>query len=234
VIFNRKTIYLFTYNPLGNIKDSVNYESFLLKKVILKKANYLGLSYQFWTLTKESIIEMEKQGNKSLIVSLYEQNETDQESHENYYQKTKWNDFNIGVPILFNFYHGLELCMKGLLQEIGKLPINKTHKLTDYFKIISENEFLFIPKIISSIGKVLNNENPFFEFFKSNNSNVDKYYQLLRYPESAKGNNHFFYGEIRGKENIGLNNFESIKNSCVEIENAIREWFEKNVAQHRA
>ncbi|APY10178.1 hypothetical protein BWZ22_02530 [Seonamhaeicola sp. S2-3] len=192
----------------------------------MRRANYLGLSYQFWTLTKESINEMEKQGNKKLIMSLYDPNETDEQSHQNYYQKTKWNDFNIGVPILFNFYHGLELCMKGLLQEIGKLPTNKHHKLSDYFQIISENNSVFIPEIIVSIGKVLNSENPFYDFFKSNNSNVDNYYQLLRYPESVKGNN-FLHGEIRGREQIGLNNFNSIKNSCIEIEKAIIKWFEK-------
>jgi hypothetical protein len=192
----------------------------------LRRANYLGLSYQFWTLTKESINEMEKQGNEKLIISLYDSNQTDQESHENYYQKTKWNDFNIGVPILFNFYHGLELCMKGLLQEVGILPTNKTHKLNGYFKIIKGNKSLFIPEIISSIGKVLDENNPFSEFFKSNNSNVDNYYQLLRYPESIKGDD-FLHGEIRGKEKIGLKNFESIKNGCVEIENAIIKWVEK-------
>jgi hypothetical protein len=192
----------------------------------LRTANYLGLSYQFWTLTKESINEMEKQGNEKLIISLYDSNQTDQESHENYYQKTKWNDFNIGVPILFNFYHGLELCMKGLLQEVGILPTNKTHKLNGYFKIIKGNKSLFIPEIISSIGKVLDENNPFSEFFKSNNSNVDNYYQLLRYPESIKGDD-FLHGEIRGKEKIGLKNFESIKNGCVEIENAIIKWIEK-------
>jgi hypothetical protein len=192
----------------------------------IRKANYLGLSYQFWTLTKESINEMEKQGNKKLIMSLYEPNETDEQSHKNYYQKTRWNDFNIGVPILFNFYHGLELCMKGLLQETEKLPTNKTHKLSGYFEIILKNESLFTPGIFTSIEKVLNSDNPFSDFFKSNNSNVDNYYQLLRYPESIKGNN-FLHGEIRGKEKIGLKNFESIKDSCIEIENAIIEWFEK-------
>lgn len=192
----------------------------------MRRANYLGLSYQFWTLTKESINEMEKQGNEKLIISLYDSNQTDQESHENYYQKTKWNDFNIGVPILFNFYHGLELCMKGLLQEVGIKPTNKTHKLNGYFRLIKENKSLFIPEIITSIGKVLDENNPFSEFFKSNNSNVDNYYQLLRYPESIEGDD-FLHGEIRGKEKIGLKNFESIKNGCVEIENAIIKWIEK-------
>ena len=91
---------------------------------------------------------MGKLGNKKLVMSLYDPNQTDEESHESYYQKTKWNDFNIGVPILFNFYHGLELCMKGLLQEINKLPTNKTHGLTDYYNLIQENETEFTPESI--------------------------------------------------------------------------------------
>ena len=61
----------------------------------MRRANYLGLAYQFWTLTKESINEMEKQGNKKLIMSLYDPNETDEQSHNNYYQATRWNDFNM-------------------------------------------------------------------------------------------------------------------------------------------
>ncbi|TXE15278.1 HEPN domain-containing protein [Seonamhaeicola algicola] len=194
----------------------------------MKKANYLGLSYQFWTLTKEAINEMKKQENKKLIMSKYDPNQTDEESHEEYYQKTKWNDFNVGVPILYNFYHGLELCMKGLLQEINKFPTSKkTHSLTSYFEIIKENKKSFIPEIIHSIDKVLNNENSFSSFFESNNSNVDSYYQLLRYPESYKGNEIYFHGEIRGKEKIGLKNFESIYKSCVDIEKSIIKWFEK-------
>ena len=193
----------------------------------MRRANYLGLSYQFWTLTKESINEMGKQGNKKLIMSLYNPNESQEQSRENYYQKTKWNDFNIGVPILFNFYHGLELCMKGLLQEIDKLPTKKTHGLINCYELIQENKNDFIPEIITSIGEVLNENNAFSEFFKSNNSNVNNYYQLLRYPESNKGNNLYSHGEIRGKTKIGLENFESIKNSCVEIENAIIKWFDK-------
>ncbi|QXP59712.1 hypothetical protein [Olleya sp. HaHaR_3_96] len=191
----------------------------------MRRANYLGLSYQFWTLTKESINEMKKQGNKSLIMSPYDPDETDEEFRKKYYQKTKWNDFNIGVPVLFNFYHGLELCMKGLLQEIEQFPLKKkNHGLTSYYELIIKNRTKFTPELINSLDKVLNSENSFSDFFNSNNSNVDNYYQLLRYPESYKGEHIFHHVEIRGKERIGLDNFESIKNSCEEIENYIIEW----------
>jgi len=196
----------------------------------MKKANYFSLSYNYWTLIKSSIDEMEIQGNKTLIVSSHKPNETIEQSFKDYYQKTKWNDVNIGVPILFNFYHGLELCMKGLLQEIEKLPTNKTHKLTDYFELILENASLFIPEILTSIGKVMNANDPFY-FFKSNNSNLDNYHELLRYPESKKGNL-FSHNEIRRKGETGIKNFRTIKNRCVEIENAIKKWFKLISTNH--
>jgi hypothetical protein len=194
----------------------------------MKKANYFSLSYNYWTLIKSSIDEMEIQGNKTLIVSSHKPNETIEQSFKNYYQKTKWNDVNIGVPILFNFYHGLELCMKGLLQEIEKLPTNKTHKLTDYFELILENASLFIPEILTSIGKVMNANDP---FFFNNNSNLENYHKLLRYPESKKGNI-FSYDEIKRKGKTGLKNFKTIKIRCVEIENAIIKWFKLNSTEH--
>ena len=87
----------------------------------MTRHNFIGLAYQFWNLTRESVIEMEKLNNSSMIVSDFDPNQTDEESWTEYEHKTRWNDFNIGIPILFNFYHGLELFMKGLLQEIGKL-----------------------------------------------------------------------------------------------------------------
>ena len=76
--------------------------------------NYIGITYQFWNLVRESINEMEKINNVNLLISGYDSNISDAESFEIYEEKTKWNDFKIGVPVLFNYYHGLELLMKGL------------------------------------------------------------------------------------------------------------------------
>jgi len=102
--------------------------------------------------------------------------------------------------------------MKGLLQELNKLPNGKkTHKLTDYFNIIKENGREFSEKLITSIDNVFNENGPFSDFFKSNQNNVDSFYLLLRYPESSKGNIIYSHGEIRGKEKVGLKNFQLIK-----------------------
>ena len=48
----------------------------------------------------------------------------------------------------FNYYHGLELLMKGLLQEVRIQPKKKNHKLTVYFNQIVENQSKFSTNII--------------------------------------------------------------------------------------
>ena len=123
--------------------------------------NYIGITYQFWNLVRESINEMEKINNVSLLISGHDSNISDAESREIYEEKTKWNDFKIGVPVLFNYYHGLELLMKGLLQEINVEPRKKNHKLTEYYAQIIVHESKFTPEIINTLGQFLKKNNRF-------------------------------------------------------------------------
>jgi len=131
----------------------------------MERHNYIGLAYQFWNLVREAIIQMEKLENKSLIISNYDPSLSKKESWEKYEEQTKWNDFNVGVPVLFNYYHGLELLMKGLLQEIGKLPDKNNHNLTDYHKVIKENESEFTEELVALVNVFIGDENPFDKFF---------------------------------------------------------------------
>jgi len=47
----------------------------------MRTANYLGLSYQFWTLVVNNVSEMEKMENKSLIITDYVPNQTFEKSY---------------------------------------------------------------------------------------------------------------------------------------------------------
>ena len=70
--------------------------------------HFLTLSETYFFLVRNVLEENVKQGNLHLVT-------LDKEiSEEEYDEMTKWSDFNI-FPILFNFYHGLELLMKGFL-----------------------------------------------------------------------------------------------------------------------
>jgi hypothetical protein len=197
-----------------------------------EKANYIGFAYQFLQIARESINEMEKQGNSTSIWYDVPDNEipTHNDDWEEYEFKTRWNDMNIGVPILFNFYHGLELYMKGLLQHQNLLPTNKTHNLSNLYNLISINQNKFTPEIIKILDKYLSEKNPFNDFFLDNSVTPDQFYHCLKYPEDLKGKQ-FKFSKIRGNENIGLHKFCVIRDDIINLRSAIKNWIQKhNVA----
>jgi hypothetical protein len=65
--------------------------------------HFLTLASKYLILVQNILNESIKIGNKHFV--------TDGDYSEN----TRWSDFNIFIPTLFNFYHGLELLMKGLI-----------------------------------------------------------------------------------------------------------------------
>jgi len=84
----------------------------------MNSSAFIGLGYNFLQLTINSIEELENQGNKNLL--FLDGNLSEDESWLKYDQQTKWNDNNIAIPVLFNFYHGIELVLKGLILKSGK------------------------------------------------------------------------------------------------------------------
>ena len=186
--------------------------------------NYIGITYQFWNLVRESINEMEKIKNVSLLISGHDSNISDAESWEIYEEKTKWNDFKIGVPVLFNYYHGLELLMKGLLQEINVEPRKKNHKLTEYYAQIIVHESKFTVEIINTLGQFLKKNNRFEKFFTDNGGSVDDFYIMLRYPGPIKENVHFGFRNIRGTDKKGLEKWLLLRDNTIEIKKGIEKW----------
>jgi hypothetical protein len=186
--------------------------------------NYIGITYQFWNLVRESINEMEKIKNVSLLISGHDSNISDAESWEIYEEKTKWNDFKIGVPVLFNYYHGLELLMKGLLKEINVEPRKKNHKLTEYYAQIIVHESKFTPEIINTLGQFLKKNNRFEKFFTDNGGSVDDFYIMLRYPGPIKENVHFGFRNIRGTDKKGLEKWLLLRDNTIEIKKGIEKW----------
>lgn len=196
----------------------------------MRRHNFIGLAYQFWNLTRESIIEMEKLNNRTMIVSDFNPNQIDEESWVKYEYDTRWNDFNVGVPILFNFYHGLELFMKGLSQEIGKLKETEmNHGLKEIFQSIVENSDSFTQEIIELLEYFIKLENPFQQFFEDNKGSIDDFYIFLRYPSAKKSETNYTFKEIRGNEQVGLERFKIIKKGCFDLKQSVVKW-KTNVA----
>jgi hypothetical protein len=185
-------------------------------------ANFGGLAYNYLNLVKLSIKEMEKQGNPNM---LFVDPETTEEEYD---QKTSWNDQNIAIPLLFNFYHGLELIMKSILwKEHVDFPNN--HNLSILLKKLDEVKPL--PKKLIEILKkyIISKDNPFNNFFASNNTDksVTNFHLMLKYPANTKDlevSKHYDYSAIRDQGALGLERFKELERDISRIKPAVMDW----------
>jgi hypothetical protein len=183
--------------------------------------NYIGLAYQFFNLTREAINEMVEQGNYTMTFSDPEPDE--EKAWKSYDEQTRWNDFSIGVPVLFNFYHGLELFMKGLLQDLGHDEKMTNHRLTDLESALKGKNPGLPESLMDILNLHLSSRSPFHNFFETNNSGIDTFYELLKYPESKKGQE-FFFGDIQGQEQQGLKRFKEIRKATIDLKEELIKW----------
>jgi len=139
---------------------------------------FLSLSENYLLLVRNVLKETIKQGNIWVVLG-------DKKNTEKIYiNKTKWSDFNIIIPILFNFYHGLELLMKGLLSLIDNYELKNSH---DIKEILEDFRYNYIKnmEIINILNKYIDsNSMPkiFSECLKENNISINKFYIFLKYP----------------------------------------------------
>jgi hypothetical protein len=139
--------------------------------------HYLTLSQNFLYLVKASSQAIVESGNK--LVSVTKKTGDTKAEHE---KQTRWSDSNLGTPLLFNFYHGLELTLKGHILGQNKKTA-RTHKLTELLELLPENRTN--EPIRLELEKWLrpSPDSPLGQFLAKNNLKIDDWYQALKYPE---------------------------------------------------
>ena len=103
-----------------------------------------------------------------------------------YSRSTRWSDHSVGVAILFNYFHGIELLLKGFLAISGTPPGH--HKLSqllaDFDKSFSTTDLgATLARVVCNTGL----QSPLGQFFSANSINIDSWYEALKYPTSKKG-----------------------------------------------
>jgi len=146
----------------------------------MQSLGYWTIGAQFLRLVHESCDELINSGNKHVVL-------TDSPlPPEEYGELTRWSDHSVGIPVLFNFFHGIELVLKGFLAANGKVP--RHHRLTDLlrdFEAYYPNTALGA-SLDSSIRKI-GSDTPFGRFLGANSIQIDSWYESLKYPESNSG-----------------------------------------------
>ena len=166
---------------------------------------FLSLSENYLLLVKNVLKETIKQGNTQVVLG-------DKEITEKIYiNKTKWSDFNIIIPVLFNFYHGLELLMKGLISLIDNYELQNSHDIKKILKDLQSN--IKNIEIINILNKYIDsNSMPkiFSECLKENNISINKFYIFLKYPTDKNISRMYNYFKLKYNEEEGLSLFKGI------------------------
>lgn len=171
------------------------------------KSPLIALSHRYFNLVSNCLNELILSGNKTNIISRLEDN-------IDFDEATKWSDIRIIEPILFNFYHGIELMLKGILKLYG-IEFGKNHNIETLYKnvhdlLIDNKKTKPILEILGKYTSRDNSDNLFNGFFKLNDISPKEYYIALRYPYLNNEFKLFNYKCLRYMENTDKNFSEEI------------------------
>ena len=178
---------------------------------------FFRLSSQYLHLVEAVTDEILKQGNLQVVISDHQITEAE------FYESTKWSDYNIAEPILFNLYHGIELILKGYLKSINADISQYGHKIDNLFSAFSTNfntNTALITLLKNYIGDTYDLMEPLKSFFIENNISVSQYYDALRYPTDKKELTIYSHYELKRLGKQGLVFFNQLKS---DIDTLLRE-----------
>jgi len=175
-----------------------------------KSWTVLLFSDKYITMVENTLEMAIKSGNPSVIISDSFITEQD------LINKTKYCNYTIIIPLLFLFYHWIELVLKGFLlalvkedDDIKKISHHNVIKLLRKFKNNFSNEkdiIIFFEKYT----KKNNLPNLLKMFFNKNNLSVRDYYTFFKYPLDKNFNIKYDYSSIQYTNKEGLTFFKDL------------------------
>ena len=164
---------------------------------------YWTVGLQYLHLVQAVVAETIAQRNVHVMVS-------DKEiGWDQYERDTKWSDHRLVIPMLFDFYHGLEVILKGFLVAAGTQS-KLDHRLSH---LVSAFEAGFPGHVIGATARKYVTQDQLPEvlasFCKTSGVTIDDYFQALKYPQSTHGNvyKHF---PLKYKGEKGIPFFEGL------------------------
>lgn len=136
----------------------------------------MGLKYlHLVRVTAEQIVSM-----KNKTVATWWGERTPEEEAKELDRQTKWSDARLVEPLLFNFYHGLELLLKGFTLYKSALNPKLDHRLTVLLASFMK-EYPGEVDLITTFQKYLSERTMpkmLRDFLKKNESSVDRFLRI--------------------------------------------------------
>lgn len=195
------------------------------------KNTFIPIALHFWNIVQLLVAQMQTSGNKWSIPSDVNEDESQEEEEKRLNEIFTRNDNNIGIPVMFNFYHGLDLFMKGLLQ-VENITLDRTdHDLQALYKKIKEHGAHYTPSLLRVLKKHICEASSYNPFFEDNGITVNQFYLGLKYPQSRDGSKKYNYASIRGKEEETLKIYLVMNAAINELKEEMRKWRQGNNAK---
>lgn len=157
----------------------------------------------FLQLVENVFVEIVDSGNANVYIGPPRNNIS-----EHFRQKTKWSDFRILIPTLFNLFHGIELLMKAANYKVVAPPKKPDHKLSAIFCDFKMN-YPDSTKLIGILNRYvypIENDTLILKMFYLDNKIPDssKFYEIYRYPFKRDFQEDFNYKALSnfGKEGV--------------------------------
>lgn len=179
-----------------------------------RSLSFWTMSFHYLNLVEAALGETIKQENTWVVIS---EHPIDWEKYD---ETTKWSDFKIFVPILYNFYHAIELLLKGFVllkktDDSVKLDHDIERLLAIFNKQYSEqccltsalNKYIGV-NIASSVLSA---------FFKENDCSSNRFYELLRYPSDLRLKKFFSYMQLKYNAKQAISFFEELQGDIAYI-----------------
>lgn len=172
--------------------------------------SYWTLGAQFLRLAHESCVEIVNAGNKFMVVS----DKPILPSAFN--QAVRWSDHSVGAGVLFCYFHGIELILKGFLVATGAGATHHrlTHLLRDFESAFPDTD---LGEAVRASLPHAGADSPLGRFLASNSIQIDNWYEALKYPESTKGKS-FSHVDLKFGGSRTLVFWQSLHASSAEIQ----------------
>lgn len=171
------TVQIFSRLSLCKVTHRLSTFSMPIRKDKCQEAlGYWTIGLQYLHLVEVVIAETVAQRNAHIVFSNTEI------SRDQYERDARWSDHRLVIPLLFVFYHGIEVILKGFLVAAGASP-ETNHKLS---QLVSAFEEQFPGHAIGTTVRKYIAEDKLPEvlasFCKTSGITIDAYYQALKYP----------------------------------------------------
>jgi len=149
---------------------------------------------------------------------------------QEFFDKTKWSDARLIEPLLFDFYHGLELTLKGFLFLKPGYEPKPEHKLMELFKNFTKvySTEIELQNIFKKYIEQSNMPDILQQFINENKIHINHMYESLRYPynKNLKLSFEHLMLQFKGSEGVPfykdlVKDIETIIKHCKMLRNEI-------------